>query len=113
MVACGAQTLEYSYHRRLRPSQEPILSKVKYWEGERSELPLNVMVLVLDSTSAADAARHLPLTMNLLRSELNFIQFSKYHALGEPTMVNVQKKIPIFNTKVFRGFCNLGPAPSH
>jgi len=92
MVACReawSGSLKYNYHRRILPYKEPILRRVQHWEEERGQpVPLSVMLLVLDSTSAADAHRHLPLTMDFLKTKLNFIQFNKFHALGEPTMVN-------------------------
>jgi len=80
----------FDYHSRVLPSiKESLQPKIKHWMTKsKDELPVNIMVLVLDSVSATDAFRQLPLTMKYLLEDLNFFQFPRYHALGEPTFLN-------------------------
>jgi hypothetical protein len=69
------------------PTADYLKEKIDYWKT-KPEIPVNVLVLVLDSTSRTDAFRHLPNTMNYLLNELDFMDFKGYHHLGEPTMLN-------------------------
>jgi len=90
LVTCNTSgKILFDYHSRVLPTQGSLPSKINYWKTiSKEELPVSVMVLVLDSTSAADAFRQLPNTMKYLLEELNFVYFSRFHALGEPTMLN-------------------------
>ena len=84
-VTCTASSTKYfNYHTRVIPSK--FQSKIDYWKEKRK--PVNILILVLDSTSRADAHRNLPKTMEYLLNELNFVEFNGYHVLGEPTIRN-------------------------
>jgi len=112
MVQCKnkiTNNKEYNFHARVlengamdndnnNKTNNSLKAKLKFWSDKQKETtgdtnstkitPINVMILVLDSTSRNDAFRNLPRTMDFLTKDLNFTEFKKYNCLGEPTMYN-------------------------